>query len=312
MGWGKGQLGRARDDSPRLSSDLTAAAVVAAGQIPVVWLVWWIGEQSGDDYGYGINSLGIACVVVFAPLVLHAIGLIQAVLQAVPAFRLGRFVASHARGPRLAWDAACGALLGVGWAAVGAALTGRPVGGTALQFGALGILPVLGVTYIRRRPHWGFWKVWFRTGLASLAVFVLVGIGGVLASVTGLLKEYEPPVLSAGQLTGVWRSEEGAVLRLEPGGRAEFSELPTETDIEDWTTSRQFAVCDGTGTWTLERENAEGWVTDRDGVELTGDEGCGRRTYWTIGGTERDPELYVLFGDPDAGDLRILRPQRPL
>ncbi|MGX1513116.1 hypothetical protein RKD44_004404 [Streptomyces collinus] len=29
-------------------------------------------------------------------------------------------------------------------------------------------------------------------------------------------------------------------------------------------------------------------------------------THWTIGGSEQDPELFALFGDPDAGDLLIL------
>lgn len=295
MGWGK-----------RQRSGLYAAAAVAAGQIPVVWLAWLFGEQTEDDYGHGLNSLGIVCVLIFAPLMLSVAGLIQAALQAAPAFRLARFAAARARGPLWVWCVACGALLGVGWAAVGAVLGGRPFVGTALLSGALGVLPVLGMTCIRRRPRWGFWKILFRTGLASCLVFVLVGVGGAVASATGLIKEYEPPVLSAERLTGVWRDGEDAVLRLHPGGRAEFTGLPTETDIDNWSDGQYFAVCDGTGTWSLKRENPDGWVEDRDGVSLTLDGECGQRTYWTIGGTEHEPELYVLFGDPDAGDLRIL------
>ncbi|MEU5583270.1 hypothetical protein ABZ791_37605 [Streptomyces huasconensis] len=31
----------------------------------------------------------------------------------------------------------------------------------------------------------------------------------------------------------------------------------------------------------------------------------GQEAYWTIGGTELKPELFVLFGDPDAAELRI-------
>jgi hypothetical protein len=71
-------------------------------------------------------------------------------------------------------------------------------------------------------------------------------------------------------------------------------------------------VCDGTGTWSLDMEGREElWsgqgAEDRDGVVVRLDGGCGEQTYWTIGGTEREPELFVLFGDPDAGDLRILK-----
>jgi hypothetical protein len=35
--------------------------------------------------------------------------------------------------------------------------------------------------------------------------------------------------------------------------------------------------------------------------------GCGDATFWTLGGSEDEPQLYVLFGDPGSGDLRRLR-----
>ena len=63
---------------------------------------------------------------------------------------------------------------------------------------------------------------------ASVGLFLLVFLGGVLATVTGILEEYEPPKLSAAQLTGVWRGEEGAVLRLGTGGRADLTALPAD------------------------------------------------------------------------------------
>ncbi|WAZ22411.1 hypothetical protein STRCI_003663 [Streptomyces cinnabarinus] len=307
MGWGNGQ----KDRGNNRSRELYAAAAVAAGQLPPVWLAWWIADTSGDTYGRGFNSLGMACVLILAPLVLPVLGLVQAMAQPLPAGLLADFAAARARGPRWAWHVTCAVLLGVAWAAPATLLWGWSFLGTALLFGAVGVLPALAMTYVRRRPRWGFWGVWCRSGLASFVVFVLVGIGGAAATAAGLLKGYEPPVLSAGQLTGVWRGAEGAVLRLHPGGRAEFTDLPSEISSEKWSDGRYFAVCDGTGSWSLRRENSEGWDTDRDGVELSLDGGCGQRTYWSIGGTERDPELFVLFGDPDAGDLWILEPQRP-
>ncbi|MFD6194824.1 MULTISPECIES: hypothetical protein [unclassified Streptomyces] len=39
-------------------------------------------------------------------------------------------------------------------------------------------------------------------------------------------------------------------------------------------------------------------------VRLDGD--CGEETRWTISGSGQAPELFALFGDPDAGDLLIL------
>ncbi|MEU1593842.1 hypothetical protein ABZ468_13550 [Streptomyces sp. NPDC005708] len=45
----------------------------------------------------------------------------------------------------------------------------------------------------------------------------------------------------------------------------------------------------------------------RDGVlvRLHGD--CGDDTHRSVGGTEEEPGLFVLFGDPDAGELWILK-----
>jgi hypothetical protein len=278
---------------------------VAAGQIAPAWLVWRIGEESGDTYGQGFNSLGMVFVLVFAPLVLPVLGLLQALLQPVPAGYLAHLAAARARGLHGAWHLVCSALLGAGWAASATVLWNWPFVDTALLLGALGILPVLAMAYVRRRPQWGFWGVWLCSGAASFVLFLLIGIGGALAGSVGLLKGYEPPVLSAAHVTGVWRGDDGSVLRLHPDGRAEFTDLPTETEMDDWTVERAFALCDGTGTWTLKRENST-W--DRDGVALRPAAECGQDTYWVIGGTEQEPELFVLFGDPDAGDLRILRP----
>ncbi len=287
--------------------ELYAAAAVAAGQLPPLWLALWIAEQAGDDYGRGINSLGLACMLAFAPLVLPVVGLVQALIQSVPAGHLAGFLAARARGPRLAWHLVCAVLLGVGWAA----LVTLPWGGssfavTALLFGGLGILPVLAVGHVRRRPRWGFWGIWFRSGLASVAVCVLVVAVGLAATFGGLIKEYEPPHLSAAQVTGVWQGADGAELRLAADGGARLTGLPTDpgTDPE---ARRDYVVCDGTGTWELERKTWNG----RDGVALSLDGGCGADTFWVIGGSEHDPELFVLFGDPDAGELRVLELQRP-
>ncbi|MEV0172788.1 hypothetical protein AB0I00_16930 [Streptomyces sp. NPDC050803] len=287
----------------RPARGLNAAAAVFTGQLPVAWLIWWIGEQSGDDYGIGFNTLGIVCILLFAPLVLPVIGLVHAVVHTGTAGLVAHLASARARGPFWAWHLACSVLLGVGWAALIAALWDWPLTVTAPLFAALGVLPVLGAAYVRERSQWRFWGIWLGSGLASVALFLLVLAGGVLASVAGLLKEYEPPVLSAGQLAGVWRGHDDSELRLLADGRAELTELPARAG--GWDYDR----CDGTGTWSLVRKQPDGW--DRDAVALRLDGGCGQETYWTIGGSEREPELFVLIGDPDAADLHILTPHRP-
>jgi hypothetical protein len=61
-------------------------------------------------------------------------------------------------------------------------------------------------------------------------------------------------------------------------------------------------VCDGTGTWEPDADSDE-----RDGVVVRLDGDCGQETRWSVSGTAHAPELFVLFGDPDAGELRILK-----
>lgn len=104
------------------------------------------------------------------------------------------------------------------------------------------------------------------------------------------------------RLTGNRRGAHGSSLRLSPGGRAGPTRLPAHGGVDE---EGDFALCDGTGTWTCE-QSGDFPDTDRDGVLVRPGGGCGQETYGTVGGTEQDPELFVLFGDPDAGDLRIL------
>ncbi|WP_246101263.1 hypothetical protein [Streptomyces cyaneus] len=311
MGWedsADGPEGGRPGDVLRPFVDLNATAAVCAAQPPAVGLIWWIGTQRGDDYGgspYGLFfALALACLLVVAPLVLPFVGLAHAVAHIVPADFLARLAVRHVRGPAWAWHLVCTVALGAAWAALAALLWGWSFTVAAALLTALGVLPVLGLAYLRTRARTrgrpqGFWAVWLPSLFASVTLFLLVFVGGVLATATGLVEEYEPPHLSAGQLAGVWRGADGAVLRLDPGAKAQVSKLPTQSESGDWYQD-PIDVCDGTGSWSPGEQGG------RDVVLVRLDGGCGRDTYWTIGGTEREPELFVLFGDPDAGDLRIL------
>ncbi|MEV6169292.1 hypothetical protein AB0L99_13815 [Streptomyces sp. NPDC051954] len=309
MGWGNIRRPVRRARSSWTDADLNTAAAVCAAQLPAAGLVRWIDVELGDDHGIGYGgAFALLCPLLFAPVLLPLLGLLHAAVHIAPAAVLARLVPG--RGPDWVRHLACAVALCLVLAALPAVLWGWPYGTTALVPVALSVLPVLGVAYVRRARvtgrQWGSRDLWFRCAMVSFGLCVLVVVGGVLATVTGVVREYEPPVLSSGQLTGVWRGEQGAVLRLLPGGRAQLADLPAEPELEA-ESAEDIAVCDGTGTWSLTRENPAGWVEERDGVALILDAGCGRDTFWTIGGSERDPELFVLFGDPDAGDLHILK-----
>ncbi|MEU9351644.1 hypothetical protein AB0D65_11670 [Streptomyces griseoloalbus] len=296
------------DDGRR--SELHTAAALGAGQLPAAGLLWWVIADSGaDDYGAGYGgAFGLLCVVLFAPLVLPCLGLLHAVLHPLPALALARRAARHVRGPEWARHLGGVALLGTAWAAPVTLLWGGSFPATALALSLLGVVPVLGIASGRARARrtgraWGTWGIWLGSAPVSAVLFVSAFLGALLASVTGMLTAYEAPKLSAGQLAGVWRGDDGAVLRLLPGGRAEGTALPAQGTSGESPDAQDFVVCEGAGTWRLGTPERAG---ERDGVLLRLDGGCGRETVWTIGGTADAPELFVLFGDPDAGDLRIL------
>ncbi|MCL8016320.1 hypothetical protein [Streptomyces sp. AS02] len=288
---------------------MNTAAAVCAAQMPAAALIWWIGSYVGyDDYAAGPYGPYVVIAAVFllgmAVLALPFVALAHAVVHIVPADHLARLAARHVRGPVWAWHLVSVVALGVFWAGLAAVLWDMPFTSTALILAALGVLPVLGLAYFRRLTRItgrarGFWGVWAPSLSACTALFLLVVVGGMLGTVTGVLG-YEPPVLSARQLAGVWRGTEGAVLRLDQGGRAELTGLPTESESGDWSADPPYAVCEGAGRWSPGEQGG------RDAVVVRLDDGCGQGTYWMIGGSEREPELFARFGDPDAGEVWIL------
>lgn len=299
--------GHRPDGSITVFAELNTAAAIAAAQLPAAWLLWWVVQVTGnDDYGIGYGGAYLlACLLLFVPLILPVLGLLHAVAHLGPAGVLARLAVRRLRGPRWAWDLLCATIVGAVWAALTAMLWDWPFLRTAAVLAALGVLPVLGHAYARARARakgraWGIWGVWLRSALLSAVLFMLAIVLAVPATVMGLIQEYEPPKLSAGQLAGVWRGEDAGVLRLHLGGRAQVSKLPGDSASGDWDAD-PLDECEGSGSWAPGRKDG------RDAVVVRLDGECGRETYWTIGGTERDPELFVLLGDPDAADVRVLK-----
>ncbi|MEU4082682.1 hypothetical protein [Streptomyces aureus] len=313
--------GTGRLRSAWTAAEVNLAAAVCAAQFAVAAAVWWVGTFDDDDHGAGLGgglaAFGLLCLLVFGPPLLAGLGLLHAVTCTMPSAALARLARRRAPGPETAWHLALVLLLGTVWAALAVLLLHlAPTGTGTLLLAVSGVLPALALARARRRERLTGRppeerRVWLRFALLALGACVLVVAAGTVGLATGLIREYEPPKLGADRLTGVWRGDHGAVLRLRAGGRAELSAVPAQPEFEDVTT-KEFTRCDGTGTWFLDTAGrydpyADGPASGRrDGVVVrVGD--CGHDTYWTIGGTEAHPELFVLFGDPDAGDLRVLR-----
>ncbi|MFD8388470.1 hypothetical protein ACFV2N_04475 [Streptomyces sp. NPDC059680] len=300
MGWEK-----TRERVRAARSDLAAAVPVNAAQLPAAGLLWWIWSTSRDQYetGYG-GAFGILCLLVFAPLLLPLLGLLLSAVLALPAILFARPVLRRFGGPEWACRTVAAAATAVGWGAVTTALFRWPFVATASVLTVLGLLPALGIAYVRTRS-WSQWGLWWRSALVCVGLFALALGGGLVASAAGLIPQYEPPELTRAQLTGVWRGGNGAELRLTRDGRAEAHSLPTEPIDRDWTAPHylDYVVCAGSGTWKPDPGTDD---TDRAGILLHLHTDCGRDTRWSVSGTESAPQLYVLFGDPDAGTLRTL------
>ncbi|MEU1041900.1 hypothetical protein ACFYP4_15580 [Streptomyces sp. NPDC005551] len=316
MGWGQTAHVSARTGTGGPSVEVTAAAAVCAAQLPAAGIITWVASYGGDDHGGGIVGFGALCMVVLAPPLFLVVGWLHAYALTMPAAGLARRVLRRLGGPEWARHLALVAVLGALWAIPFAVLGRAAYLYAAVLVAVSGVLPVLGVAYVRRRARtpWRALRtrgVWWRAAGASFGLLVVALAGGIAADVMGLVDAYEPPVLSARELTGVWRDGHGAELRLHPLGGAELTRLPAQPDAKDFG-REDLTTCDGTGSWLLDRDGRHDFFPGdgpeaRDGVLVRVRGGCGTETFWTIGGTQAEPELFVLFGDPDAGDLRILK-----
>ncbi|MBQ1120107.1 hypothetical protein [Streptomyces sp. B15] len=126
-------------------------------------------------------------------------------------------------------------------------------------------------------------------GALAVALTVLLGHG---AYATGLVTPYAPPRLGPGAtLHGLWQHESGALLKLDPDGRALAVGLGAP----------QHRGCGGRGTWRLHR--GENTWQQRVRVDIAA---CGAVQLWSVLGTEEHPKLYRTSGDPDSPDVYTL------
>ncbi|MCF2436602.1 hypothetical protein LV779_29845 [Streptomyces thinghirensis] len=82
----------------------------------------------------------------------------------MPAATLARLASRRTAGPEWPWQLASSVAVGVAWSALTAALWDLPLTATLPWFAGVGVLPVLGLAYLRgREREWGPWGVWFRS-----------------------------------------------------------------------------------------------------------------------------------------------------
>ncbi|MEV0528454.1 hypothetical protein AB0I66_34025 [Streptomyces sp. NPDC050439] len=293
---------------------MAAASAVCAAQLPAAGVVAFMLSLDDDTYGAAEGgAIGLACVVLFLPLLLPVLGLVHACVQVVPATLIGRAALRKAgRAPEWAWVLGAQLVPGLGWGLLFVAL-GGPFVEPMLWGTSAGVLPALGLAYWEKRESAGPLRlrtIWFRSGVASMGLCVVLLLCAFLATETGLIKEYEPPRLSNEQLAGVWRDEDGgkAVLELRADGHAELAKVPMGAQEESGIFSpdddlggTEYADCEVTGTWTTGADDVNGRPTVH--IEM---DGCGGSQTWMVGGTEDDPELFVTSGDPDSPEIEKL------
>jgi hypothetical protein len=126
MGWADTARKPGRTGLKWSDADLNTAAAVCAAQLPVVAALSWLGTLNDDDpYGAGYDSaFGLACLLLFAPLLLWVLGWLHAAVDTMPAATLARLTVRRAGGREWVWHLVFVGGLGVVWSAVGAAFGG--------------------------------------------------------------------------------------------------------------------------------------------------------------------------------------------
>ncbi|MGI5348185.1 hypothetical protein ACQEU8_08305 [Streptomyces sp. CA-250714] len=205
-------------------------------------------------------------------------------------------------------------LIATGIAAVPFGLLGGLIAGTtgavvAVLVGGclLGSAALAGRAARRRVRTMSAWRALGRTFGAGALVFGLTLALGYGVYAVGLVTPYSPPRLDSRNLYGNWSDDAGGLLRLTPDGRAlafglslRGDEIVGEADAAE----EEEKVCGGSGTWSLERA-----PDPRDQVIRISIDGCSASEEWWVLGTVDRPKLYQFRGDPDSGDMHVLRKQ---
>ncbi|MFJ3927801.1 hypothetical protein [Streptomyces sp. NPDC090022] len=253
-----------------------------------------------DDHGVGHGGtylFSFPLLFCFPPL-LVGLGYLHALTLTVPAVTLSRRLSRRFPGVRVSWLwppvllTACAAVVALLPTAVGA-----PYTASWACLTASGLLPLVAAEYARRRgrsPRFMLKRTAMATGAVLLATLLAALLGADAWT-------YRPPRLPRAEYVGTWTGDAGARLVLRANGEAVAEHLP----VEPWGPAATETCSSGAGTWEFTPGSAHS-VSGRDAAEVR-IEGCAHPMTWEIAGTREAPHLFVLLGDPDTGDLHVLR-----
>ncbi|UCA53795.1 hypothetical protein LEL86_32940 [Streptomyces sp. WA6-1-16] len=288
-----------------LSLLLSMLVLILEGMLAlVVAVVYGITQESPNAGG------GSAMFILFLPVV-AVFGIMVAGAASValvfPAAWLGD-VLGRRLGGREAWwwvppTAAAVSLVPVG--SVVAAYGGAdPATAAAGWFFTTAAITVPALLWRSRRE-----RIFKPVTLWGVAAVVLTAVLGGVGLATGVLKEYRPPALISADIVGRWSDGQGGTVTFTADGRV--TAVDVDDDLDGWGHEDDATDpdgpqdgdtrCSGQGTWTYE----PGGGTWSQQVDLALDS-CDFDV-WNVGGTASRPTLYQYIGDPDSGDLYVLR-----
>ncbi|MFZ3498400.1 hypothetical protein ACODT5_35110 [Streptomyces sp. 5.8] len=288
--------------APRIRRSWTGIApgaeTVAAAQFLVGALLWWVSPGESDAYGVGYGTFAIGLILevafacVFLPLFAAVAGWVHSTLVTTPVMELSNAVGLRTRISAPRWALPVLVLLAGVYAAPVALLIRTSYLATWGWIAAAGVLPVGVAVYARMRQ-----RRKLRMRLWTLAATAFAVPAALVAGF--LMPPYQPPALERGDYVGEWAGS-GVRLELDAEGGAMAEKLPVDDGFG--VTDR----CSGRGTWEHTGGSDDGYGP---GVALSVAECEEASLYWRVAGSEEEPQLFVLIGDPDSGDVRILRKQ---
>ncbi|MFF9242632.1 hypothetical protein ACF1AL_27725 [Streptomyces sp. NPDC014801] len=287
----------------RCGAVLTASMSVLAVEAVIATIGVFVWGQTQESPGASVNAMGFFLLILVAPFVAAAGAAMAALLSVgvvIPLIVAARWLGRRLTGDEAWWWIPAVAALGAAPATVAAgAETGLPAV-LAVWVGLTAGLTAPAL--VARRlllPHCR----WLSGGAMAGRVAWYGALAVVAAALAGagVVAEwgYEPPRLSAERVAGTWSDGKGGTLALLAGGKAVAAGVDT-FDRDDTSTSVT-RECAGTGTW--EYDPGSGPWTQQ--VRVTVDD-CPMAA-WSVFGTRDHPKLFVFIGDPDGGDLYVMR-----
>lgn len=270
------------------------AETVAAGQFLVGTLFWQLTSMAEEPYGRGYGGgiavlFGLAFMVVVLPPLMLGAGWVHSTLFTTPVMELSNAAGVRTRLPAPWWAPPALGLLAAVYAAPVALLTGAPYAATCGWIAAAGVLPVGVAVFARMRRRTKASVRRWTPGPVVVAVVAVFAVGLTWPP-------YAPPALERADYVGAWTGD-GVRLELDGQGAATAEKLLVVDGLD--VVDR----CSGHGTW----KPAEAAGAYRAGVLLSVAQCEGASLRWELAGTAERPELFVLVGDPDDGDVRVLR-----